>query len=332
MSQIVAPLQKNSIANGRQLMMSLINGEFIPGKPWKKSLFRLKFLCRSLFCWRITTGLADTLASNFLMEQILQAQPNLPCKLHRPYLTAKMSKLEGLFALRDHYALIAQRMPLNLLVACLNEDPVVVAKALDKQGNEVMLKISSIDHLNKEGEVTLSACDANGVVLAKITFTLMNYCQQPTIFIGGLQGADKHVPHAEIHQATKACYGLFPKRLALEGICSLGHYLGINQIIAVDNAGHIYQNWRYHHKKKDELHADYDQFWLSIGGRQMTCGYFQLPLRIARKPIESIASKKRAEYRRRYQLLDELDCAMSECFSGEERQSSHSPDDAGDWP
>ncbi|MCP6576681.1 VirK/YbjX family protein, partial [Klebsiella pneumoniae] len=32
----------------------------------------------------------------------------------------------------------------------------------------------------------------------------------------------------------------------------------------------------------------------------------QLPLRLERKPLESIASKKRAEYRRRFQLLDQL--------------------------
>ncbi|MEX0632992.1 VirK/YbjX family protein [Serratia ureilytica] len=45
------------------------------------------------------------------------AQPNLPCKLHRPYLAANMSKIECLFALRDHYDLIAQRMPLKMRLA-----------------------------------------------------------------------------------------------------------------------------------------------------------------------------------------------------------------------
>ncbi len=77
--------------------------------------------------------------------------------------------------------------------------------------------------------------------------------------------------------------------------------------MAVGNATHIYQNWRYQSKKKDKLHADYDQFWLSMGAKPLDSGYFLLPERIARKPIEEIASKKRAEYRRRYQLLDELE-------------------------
>ena len=43
-------------------------------------------------------------------------------------------------------------------------------------------------------------------------------------------------------------------------------------------------------------------------------GYFLLPERIARKPIEEIVSKKRAEYRRRYQLLDELEQGLAAHF------------------
>jgi hypothetical protein len=43
-----------------------------------------------------------------------------------------------------------------------------------------------------------------------------------------------------------------------------------------------------------------------MGGKLLSSGYFLLPKHLARKPMEAIASKKRAEYRRRYQLLDEL--------------------------
>lgn len=151
-------------------------------------------------------------------------------------------------------------------------------------------------------------------MLAEITFALMHYQQQPTLFIGGLQGANHEVPHAEIQHTTKECHGLFPKRLVLEGICTLARHLGIRQIVAVGNATHIYQNWRYQSKKKDQLHADYDQFWLSMGAKPLDSGYFLLPERIARKPIEEVASKKRAEYRRRYQLLDELEQGLAAHF------------------
>ncbi|ANS42132.1 VirK/YbjX family protein [Serratia inhibens] len=314
MSQLSYPLVSARPLNGWQLMTALINGDMAPSKAWKKASFRLKFIGRSLFSWHATGALLNTLASNPLLDEILNAQPNLPCKLHRPYLAANMNKIECLFALRDHYDLSAQRMPLKMRVGHLNK-PFVLASVTGKSGAPVSLELSAIDHLNKEGETTLLLRNAAGIMLAEITFALMHYQQQPTLFIGGLQGANHQVPHAEIQLATKECHGLFPKRLVLEGICTLAHHLGIRQIVAVGNATHIYQNWRYHSKKKDQLHADYDQFWSSMGGKMLDSGYFLLPERITRKPIDEVASKKRAEYRRRYQLLDELEQGMAEHFS-----------------
>ncbi len=321
MSQLSYPLVSARPLNGWQLMTALANGDKAPSKAWKKTSFRLKFIGRSLFRWPTTSALLNTLASNPLLDEILQAQPNLPCKLHRPYLAANMSKIESLFALRDHYALSKQRMPMKMLLGHLNKS-YVLAKASGKSGETVLLELASIDHLNKEGEVTLLLRNANGIMLAEITFALVHYQQRPTLFIGGIQGANQQVPHAEIQQTTKECHGLFPKRLALEGICTLARHLGIQQIVAVGNATHIYQNWRYHSKKKDQLHADYDQFWTSMGGKMLESGYFLLPEQIARKPIDEVVSKKRAEYRRRYQLLDQLEQGMAEhfitqpCFAG----------------
>ncbi len=47
-------------------------------------------------------------------------------------------------------------------------------------------------------------------------------------------------------------------------------------------------------------------FWLSLGGEARADDLFTLPLQMERKALEEIASKKRAEYRRRYALLDAL--------------------------
>jgi uncharacterized protein VirK/YbjX len=80
----------------------------------------------------------------------------------------------------------------------------------------------------------------------------------------------------------------------------------VEQILAVSNATHIYRSWRYRKKKEGKLLADYDSFWRSMSGEPLASGHFQLPLEMARKPMEEIASKKRSEYRRRYELLDSL--------------------------
>jgi uncharacterized protein VirK/YbjX len=41
---------------------------------------------------------------------------------------------------------------------------------------------------------------------------------------------------------------------------------------------------------------------------------WQLPLQMERKSLEEIASKKRAEYRRRFELLDEIEASVKSHF------------------
>lgn len=297
-------------------MIALLRGDRIPDKAWKKKSFRLKFLSRALLSWPATHRLLSMLNSNPLLDEMLAAQPDLPCKLHRPYLAANMKRRDGVSALCDHYALINQLMPLKMQLDHLGNPPLSLSCVQDKNGGQVCLQLATIDKMSREGETSLLLRNAAGVMLAEITFTLMYYQQQPTLFIGGLQGADRNVPHTEIQHTTKACHGLFPKRLVLEGLTTLAQQLGVRQLLAVGNDTHIYRNWRYRHKKQELLRADYDQFWLSMGGKQLDNGYFLLPDHVARKSMEDIASKKRAEYRRRYQLLDELQQGIAAHFTG----------------
>jgi uncharacterized protein VirK/YbjX len=84
-----------------------------------------------------------------------------------------------------------------------------------------------------------------------MTFTLCQFEGKSTLFIGGLQGAKAHVPHELIQGATKACHGLFPKRLLVEAAMTLGAAFPVEQIVAVSNATHIYRSWRYRKKKRE---------------------------------------------------------------------------------
>jgi len=181
-----------------------------------------------------------------------------------------------------------------------------LAQLKGKNGEDYFISLSAFDLQGKEGEVTLNFCDDQYVTLAKLTFTLCQEKGKKTLFIGGLQGAKPWIPHESIQKATKACHGLFPKRLLLEAICALAKQFQAEQILAVGNGTHIFRSWRYEKKKKQLMHSDYDSFWLSMSGALREDGLFLLSAKMERKSLEDIASKKRAEYRRRYELLDNL--------------------------
>lgn len=292
--------------NGWQLFKMLVSGQWMPGSAWQNRRYRQKFLLRSLATPVVTWRLLNSLASQPHLEVLLKAQPGLPCRMHRPYLSVNTSRNQARAALGFHYKQLIQLLPATLLLSHWSNNGATLAQLTGKNGEQYRIQLAALSMLDKEGESTLLFCDENDTVLAEMTFTLCQRNGKPTLFIGGLQGAKSGVPHENIQLATKACHGLFPKRLLLETACHLAPLLNASQIQAVGNDTHIYRSWRYAKKKKDKLHADYDSFWLSMGGDPDDEGYFMLPNTITRKPMEEIASKKRAEYRRRYELLDSL--------------------------
>ncbi|KGA49354.1 VirK/YbjX family protein [Yersinia ruckeri] len=300
--------------NRWQLISRLVKGDAnLPGS-WHKPIFRWKSLARTLVFPQVTLGLLSELAGNPQLGTLLQSQPDFPCKLHRPYLSANLTKRQGLQAIKDHYQLVNELMPTSLGLGYIQGSPFKLADVTGRHEQVFSLFLGTLPSLNKEGEATLMFANPQGEILALLTFNLMMYRQEKTLFIGGLQGAASQIPHEKIQISTKECHGLFPKRLLLEAAYCLAKSMGISQIIAVGNSTHIYQNWRYRRQKKDKLHANYDDFWQSLGGKKADDGYYALPTRIARKVIEDIASKKRAEYRRRYQLLDQLETGIAAHF------------------
>lgn len=303
-------LPKNSWA----LFMSLAQGKWQPGHSWGKAAYRRKFILRSLAMPFRTLQLMKNLVNQPFLASMLTAQPGLPCRLHRPYLAVNIPRTEKVEAIACHYKDISDTFSEPMLKEYFTEQGYCLAELQGKNGEPYFIDLSAFDMQGKEGEVALHLCDSERVVLAKLTFTLCQHDNKKTLFIGGLQGAKPWVPHASIQVATKACHGLFPKRLLLETVCELAKIFHVEQILAVSSRTHIFSSWRYERKKKHLMHADYDSFWLSMNGHLRKDGLFLLPITVERKSLEDIASKKRAEYRRRYELLNHLAHSINSRF------------------
>ncbi|EPE7164419.1 VirK/YbjX family protein [Cronobacter sakazakii] len=297
-----------------QLFRLLATGQKTPGLAWENPAYRRKFMLRSLATPFATRRWLSVLARQPMLDALLHAQPGLPCRLHRPWLSVNVSRKAALAALEYHYQHIERLLPDTLMQGHLTRQGSTLATLSGKNDAQYRLDLAAIADLDKEGETTVVFRDAAGVVLAEMTFTLCEVDGKRTLFIGGLQGAKAWVEHDQIQLATKACHGLFPKRLLLEAVCLLAQHFGVSQILAVSNETHIYRSWRYAKKKKDKLHADYDSFWESLGGEKDARGLYHMPLQITRKSLEEIASKKRAEYRRRYELLESMTAQINARF------------------
>ena len=294
-----------------QLFNLLYTGKLPLNELWLNWTYRYKFFLRTLFLSPITLKWFDKLIQYPLLGYYFSCQTNLPCKLQRPYLASCLSQQERFEALAYHYDFLA-RHPDSMTKAFYN--PNIACELADvKVKNDANIKIAlqARNKFAREGEISLYFYDNDGIDLATITFTIMQYQQKTTLFIGGLQGTGHHDARIRVQQATKQCYGLFPKRVALEAILVIARYFNLEQIVAVGNKTHIYNNWRYN-SRQERILSDYDDFWLTIDGKQDSNGLFILPNQIYRKSLDEIASKKRSEYRNRYALLDQLENSITE--------------------
>lgn len=315
----VAELQLSSAPQPEsswQLFRLLSTGALTPGRAWKNPAYRRKFMLRSLGAPRMTGKLLESLTKQPQLMQILNVQPGLPCRLHRPWLSTHMSPQQTIDALCYHYRLMLDKLPDNITSHYLSAHGALLTTIEGKDEQRYRIYLGADAMLDKEGEATLTFRDKNDTVLAELTFTLCQYNGVDTFFIGGLQGAKADVPHQLIQVATKACHGLFPKRLVVDALLTLGEQLSVKHVRAVSNETHIYRSLRYRRKKRDKLHADYNSFWESLSATVDAEGDYVLPLALPRKTMEEIASKKRAEYRRRYELLDALQQQIAATIQG----------------
>ncbi|WP_334320841.1 VirK/YbjX family protein [Gilliamella apicola] len=294
-----------------QLFNWLCTGKLPLNELWLKSTYRFKFFFRTLFLSPITFKLLDKLRLYPLLGYYLSCQTNLPCKLQRPYLASCLSQQERFGALAYHYDFLAKH-PDSMTKAFYNPNiAFVLADVKVKNDANIKIAIQARNKFAREGEISLYFYDNDGIDLATVTFTIMQYQQKTTLFIAGLQGTGHREARIRVQQATKQCYGLFPKRVALEAILVIARYFNLEQIVAVGNKTHIYNNWRYN-SRQERILSDYDDFWLTIDGKQDSNGLFILPNQIYRKSLDEIASKKRSEYRNRYAFLDQLENSITE--------------------
>ena len=303
------------------LYLSLSRGVLIPHEFWMSARFRRKFFLRGLIMPVLTYRLLKMLTQHPAYDKMLLTQQRLPCRIHRPYLNNKMSRSERLAALVHHYQRLPELLGSRQFNAHLSVSGITLATLVGKDNQPYVLRFLSTHKLDREGEATLILSDTAGQMLSEITFTLCQRFNENALFIGGLQGPNATDAQNRIQQATKSFHGLFPKRIVLEALLRLAQLLGIENVYAVANTSHVYHSLRYTNRKK-HMHADYDALWEIAGGIRTPDGCYQLPLEISRKRPEEVASKKRAEYRRRFELLDEINLQMAAFFYRTDRNAT----------
>ena len=129
-----------------------------------------------------------------------------------------------------------------------------------------------------------------------------------SMWIGAMQGPNMENAKEVVKKITKKCHAYRTKNLILYATQAVARVLDVRKIYAVTNEGYYANN---HVRSDRKLKTSFSDFWIEAGGNHTADSRFDmLPLFETRKSIDEIPTRKRAVYRRRFALLDEIDSSI----------------------
>lgn len=243
------------------------------------------------------------------LRPFVDANPLLPLKQLRVYLSTRWSRDRRLKVILDTYRAVSVRG--GMLAHVLSgQGPRVLAKlCLEDGGGTVRLERD--DRFRKEGELVVSLHAPGKGRVMSFAFALERARQGGlTLLVGCVQGEDE--TGAEIRSITKAMHGLRPRSFMVEVAQALAKALKAEELLGAGSSIQAHQRKHAIHLPRFHgLGFDYDAYWEEAGGQRGFDGWFRVPLAPARRSREEMKPNKRSMYAKRYQMLDGLHEAIA---------------------
>jgi len=239
-------------------------------------------------------------------KPFIEKIPSLALKPMRVYMSKQWNLPKRKKVLLDTYILIS-RYP--VFVCAIIQDHGFELARFDSCGAGVMRIIACYKHaLKKDGELSVILCGdefTNAIYKMTISFE-KEHNGDWLCYIGCIQGG---IGKEEIKAATKAMYGLRPSSfmvfVAQEIAASLeekvSRMMGLGNDIHSHKAKHL-----IHIREIHKLDFNYNSLWEEAGGKMTSDGWFDLPLKLEKREGQEVKSNKRAQYRRRYEMLNDI--------------------------
>ena len=281
-----------------------------------KKSYRIKRQWRSFLAALIHPKMAGewfrTLKSpDFIL--VSEHRPQLYFKPFRVYMSIAWTSVQKIKVILDTYRFIKSKGETFTEVFTCNRG-VEIARWQLNDSMEGTLKLGYHEMHRKEGELVLFfECEQLGGTIGTIAFSFEEMASENWVCrIACVQG---HLfgKSDSTKKIQKLLHGLRPKSFMVFAVQELSRHLGLNAVYGAGDSIHPYRRQHtIHIHKLHNIQFDYDTFWLESGGQRNPDGWYELPLMMVKKDIQDIDSNKRALYRRRYSMLDELSLKIAD--------------------
>lgn len=273
---------------------------------------RVKFLLKS-FLYRKTIKKFVVEIDRLGCAELFTHEMPLLVVVHCPYIHNQWEVEERFKVILQHYQII-KNMPaiLNLVDA----KPRVILD-LTQYLAGMFITLDKAKWFVREGEIVLNLFKEDRRLMS-LAFTFSTIHNELIIYVGALQG---RLPCSETLEmmkvATKSLEGLRPADLLIEILRDIAQNLGVKKILAISDE-HRHHRHKYFGKvQQNLLKTNYNEKWIENQGVLLENGFYSLPIKKIRRDLLEVSSHKRALYRRRYEMLDQLGVTIKQLLSSE---------------
>ncbi|MBC7786857.1 MAG: DUF535 family protein [Methylophilaceae bacterium] len=238
---------------------------------------------------------------------VLEHQPHVLGAVEWPYIHKNWTVEERFDAMLQHYALIKTQ---SKFLQNINQQSNKILD-LHEYSPNAYLVLDRPTWFAREGEIVLSLFKENHRIKS-IAFTLAKVNDDLIIYIGAIQGITAGDDSLTMFKTiTKDLEGLRPKSFIIEVVRILANKMGVKKILAISDANRHHHHAYFRGSLNKMLISNYDDTWADHQGEQVIDGFYLIPVEEHRRNIVDISSNKRAMYRRRYQMLEQIKQSIS---------------------
>lgn len=248
-------------------------------------------------------------AQNQILTQVAERFPFVYEQPTRAFFYNKSTFSERISIIEEHMSFLHEKLRDDVVLDIYSGIKLPLWQ-MDVDGRTLELRLCMEPGQRKEGLLSLMLFLDNQTLYQIVFWIAKSKRSGQSIFIGAMQGPNMSDAKDIIKLVTKRCHSYRTKNLILYVTQALARSLGLEHIYAVTNKGYYAMN---HIRRDRKLKTSYSDFWMEAGGWHTKDDRFdELPLTEVRKSMEEISTHKRAVYRRRFALLDEIDMTIEE--------------------
>jgi len=271
----------------------------------------VRALRRRLAFVRAAARVQDALASlrtppaGSALQRALQQRPQLVGAVVWPYVCAEWPAERRLQHLAAHFQAVGRLPVLDVAV-----DAEFELLGLGDLSPGLRMVLDQPAWFMREGPLVLNLFEGE-TRLYSLAFSLGTVDGRPAAYVGAVQGVTIDGVLERYRDLTKVLHGLRPRDFLVEVFRMLCCGIGVKDILAVADASRVHRSAYFGAAKASALQVDYDEIWRDRGGAVHDAQFFALPVEAPARDLAQVPSKKRALYRRRYELLAALEAQVS---------------------